>query len=137
MATTIEANKDAVRGFVEAFNEGRLDRLADDYTEYDLAYPGGKRTLEDFEEKMDRLSDVLPDLTLTIEEMIAEGEMVAVDLTASATHEGEFYGVAGTGEGLEWALTMFMHVEDGKIAEVRVLRDLLGIMKQLGLVSEE
>ena len=137
MATTIEANKDAVRGFIEAFNEGRLDRLAENYIEYDLAYPGGTSTLEDFEEKMDRLGEVLPDLTLSIEDMIAEGETVAVDLIASATHEGEFYGVEGTGERLEWALTMFMRVEDGEIVEVRVLRDLLGIMKQLGLVSEE
>ena len=137
MTTTTEAKKDVVRGFVEAFNEGRLDGLADNYIEHDLAYPGRTTTLPDYEAKMDRLADVLPDLTLTIEELVAEGDTVVIHTTASATHEGEFYDVAPTGERLEWAVIMFARVEDGEIVEVHVLRDLLGIMKQLGKVTEE
>lgn len=125
--TITEANKDVVRGFVEALNEGRLDGLADDYTEHDLAYPGGTSTREEIEAKMAQLSEALPDLTLTIGDMVAEGDTVAVSATASATHESEFYGVEPTGEHIEWAATIFARVENGEIVEVRVLRDVLAL----------
>lgn len=129
--------KAAVKAFVEGFNRGSLDGLAEDYVEHNLAYPEETQSREDLEAKMDRLGEVLPDLTLTIEEMVAEGDTVAVSATASATHQGEFYGVEATGKRIEWALTLFARVEDGTVAEIRVLRDILGIMKQLGIAPAE
>lgn len=133
---TTEDSKATVEEYVRQFNEGSLSGLAEQYVEHNRAYAGGTSTLEDFESKMARLSEVLPDLTLTIEDMVAEGTHVAVNATASATHRGEFYGVEGTGTRLEWAIMMFVRVEDGKIAEMQVLRDILGILQQLDLVTE-
>ncbi len=134
--STTEANKEVVRGFVEALNQGSLEGLADDYIEHDRAYPGETSSLEEIEAKMEQLYEALPDLTLTIEDMVAEAEKVAVNATATATHEGEFYGAEPTGEQIEWAVTVFARVENEEVVEVWALRDLLGIMKQLGLVQE-
>lgn len=83
---------------------------------------------------MEQLSQALPDLTLTIEDMVAESETVAVNATATATHDGEFYGVEPTGEHIEWAVSVFARVENEEVVEVWALRDVLGIMKQLELV---
>lgn len=133
---TLEANKRVVRAFVEALNQGRLDGLSQDYIEHDLAYPGGTSTRSDVEAKMARLAEALPDLTLTIEDMVAEGDRVAVHATASATHAGAFYGAAPTGERLEWTAMLIARVEDGVVTDVRVLRDVFGILQQLGLGPE-
>lgn len=132
--STTEANKAAVRGFVEALNQGSLEGLADNYVEHDRAYPGETNSLEEVQAKMEQLSQALPDLTLTIEDMVAEGETVAVNATATATHDDEFYGVEPTGKRIEWAVTVFARVENEEVVEVWALRDVLGIMKQLELV---
>lgn len=135
-STTTDSSKTAVREFVDRFNQGSLDGLSPAYLEHNRAYPGETVTRGDFEAKMDRLDEVLPDLSLTIEDMVAEGEKVAVSATASATHAGEFYGVSGSGKRIEWALMLIARVENGEVAELWVLRDILGIMKQLGIAPK-
>jgi hypothetical protein len=40
-----------------------------------------------------------PDLEMTVEQMIAEGDLVAVRVSAAATHKGDFRGIAPTGKG--------------------------------------
>lgn len=134
--STTDTNKAAVRRFVEALNRGHLDGLVDDYVEHDRAYPGATSSLEEIEAKMGRLYEALPDLRLSIEGMVAEGEKVAVNATATAAHEGEFYGAEPTGERIEWAVSVLARVENEEVIEVWALRDLLGIMKQFGLVPE-
>lgn len=130
---TSQTSKETIRRFVEALNAGRLEGLADDYVEHDLAYPGATSSRETVEAKMDQLSESLSDLTLTIEDMVAEEATVAVRAIAEATQVGEFFGAAPTDERLRWSVTLFARVEAGAVAEVHVLRDRLGIMQQLGL----
>jgi predicted ester cyclase len=131
-----EASKEAIRGFVEALNEKQLDGLADDYVEHDRAYPGGTTTLDETKAKMEQLDEALSDLSVTIDDMVAEGQKVAVSATATAIHDGEFYGVAPTGERIEWALTVFARIEDEEVAEAWILRDVFGILQQLGLTPQ-
>lgn len=128
-----QTSKAAVREFISALNENRLDGLAEDYVEHDRAYPGESRRLEDIEARMDQLNGSLSDLTISIEDMVTEGEKVAVNATASAIHDGDFYDVPPTGERIEWALTVFARVEEGEVVEAWSLRDVFGIMKQLGI----
>lgn len=82
---------------------------------------------------MDQLDGSLSDLSITIEDLVAEGEKVAVNATASAVHDGDFYGVPPTGKRIEWALTVFARLEEGAVVEAWSLRDVYGIMKQLGI----
>jgi steroid delta-isomerase-like uncharacterized protein len=75
-----------------------------------------------------------PDLQLTIEETIAEGETVAERLTGRGTHQGEFMGVPPTGEQVEFAGMGLFHIREGKIAEFRAMPDVLGLLQQIGAV---
>ena len=75
-----------------------------------------------------------PDLHLTIEEMVAEGEKVAERLSARGTHEGEFMDVSPTGKRAEWQGQAIFHISEGKVLECRGMPDMLGLMQQIGAV---
>jgi steroid delta-isomerase-like uncharacterized protein len=73
------------------------------------------------------------DLSRTVEELIAEGDMVAVRITARGTHTGFFQGVAATGKKTEISGIAIRRIVDGKIVEEWVVNDQLGLMQQLGI----
>lgn len=120
----------AVRDFISAFNDNRLDGLAEDYVEHDRADPVDSRQLNDIETRMDQLDGSLSDLPIGIEDTVAEGDRVAVNATASAVHEGDFYGVPPTGERIEWAHTVIARVEEGLVVAAWPLRDDFRTRKQ-------
>jgi steroid delta-isomerase-like uncharacterized protein len=76
--------------------------------------------------------NAFPDLEVTPRLVVADGDLVAVNLTGHGTHEGTFQGVPPTGR--RWAATCssFYRVADGRIADAWVNWDLLGILEQLG-----
>jgi steroid delta-isomerase-like uncharacterized protein len=73
-----------------------------------------------------------PDLHETIEDEIAEGDMVVQRLTSRGTHTSEFQGVPPTGKRFTVSAITIMRIEDGKIAEMWSEFDALGLMQQLG-----
>lgn len=76
---------------------------------------------------------VFPDLSLTIEDEVAEGDRVAVRWIWTATHAGDLMGVAATGKPVVVGIGMgLFRVQDGKVAEEWVIEDMLGVMQQLG-----
>ncbi len=74
-----------------------------------------------------------PDYTHGIEEMIAEGDLVAVRVKYGGTHQGHFLGVAPTGRQVDYAGMFFMTVADGVLTEVWFIDDDLNLMSQLGM----
>jgi steroid delta-isomerase-like uncharacterized protein len=77
-----------------------------------------------------------PDLQITPEVTIAEGDRVVVAWIAQATHSGEFRGIPPTGKDLHYAGFTMYRIVDGKIAEELYLGDRLGLWQQLGLVPD-
>jgi predicted ester cyclase len=75
-----------------------------------------------------------PDFRWTIEEIIAEGETVAERLTGRGTHQGEFMGAPPTGKRVEIPAVVMVHIREGKIAEMRGMPDMLGLLQQIGAV---
>ena len=75
--------------------------------------------------------DAFPDVAVEIDEMVAEGDRVAVATTFTGTHEGELMGVAPTGRRVSVTGIGIVRVADGKIVEHRGLTDILGLMRQL------
>ncbi len=73
-----------------------------------------------------------PDIRVTEEQFIAEGDRVAGRFVAQATHGGEFMGVPATGNPVTFSGINIMRVAEGKIAEHWVNYDALGIMQQIG-----
>ena len=79
--------------------------------------------------------NAIPDIYSTVEDVIAEGDRVAVRFSAGGTHRGDFFGIAPTGRrGTTTGIHIF-RIADGKIVEHWGNSDDLGLMQQLGAFS--
>ena len=67
---------------------------------------------------------------------MAEGDKVVTRYTVSGTHQGEFFGVPGTGERITMSGISIDRFEDGKMVEEWPEYDLLGVMRQIGAVPD-
>ena len=76
-----------------------------------------------------------PDIEMTVEDVIAEGDLVAVRVSAAATHKGDFRGIAPTGKRWEATASAWYEVQDGKISVFWVNWDWLAIMEAIGAVE--
>ncbi len=76
----------------------------------------------------------MPDLHITIEDMIAEGDQVVSRYTATGTVTGGFMGRAPTGKQTRATAIQIFRIVDGKIVESWANRDDLGLLQQLGVV---
>lgn len=133
-----EENKAIARRLYEAaYAGGEYDRVADELVASDYVgrmppYPD-VHGVEGDKEFHARTLAILPDARIEVEDVVAEGDRVAVRWTLSGTHEGETrLGVAPTGKHISISGTTIMRFEDGKVAEDWSVCDLLGMMQQLG-----
>ncbi|MGH3463364.1 MAG: ester cyclase [Kribbellaceae bacterium] len=133
-----EQNKALLRESYEAiFNQHDIGRAgefyAPDYLDHGAA-PGQAPALDGAKQKWAGYIAGVPDLRRTIEEMIAEGDKVAVAWTAEGTHEGELLSIAATGKYFRFSGMSIYRLTDGKIAEQREWWDRLDLMRQLGVL---
>jgi predicted ester cyclase len=82
------------------------------------------------------LRTAFPDLHFEIKELVAERDTVAGRLTMSGTHEGPLMGTPPTGRSVRQDQMHFVRFQDGKAVEHWGVRDDLGMMQQLGVISE-
>src|SRR3954470_19105899 len=75
--------------------------------------------------------DAFPDVTVVIDELVADGDRVAVATTFTGTHQGELMGMAPTGKRVSVTGIDIVRVADGRIVEHRGLTDMVGLMRQL------
>ena len=73
-----------------------------------------------------------PDLEHRVEELIAEGDRVAVRFRLMGTNTGEFMGNPPTGKGVDIGALALLTVVDGQVSEIDADFDQLGLMQQLG-----
>jgi predicted ester cyclase len=76
----------------------------------------------------------LSDRHVTVEDMAAEGDKVAVRLTFSGAHTGGLMGIPPTGKQVKVSAINIFHLVDGKAVEQWTNSDDLGMMQQLGVV---
>ena len=132
-------NKAIARRLVEeAFNEGKLEVVdelaAPGIVSYDSALPEPLVGIDATKASIAAYRDAFPDLKLTVEEQIAEGDLVVTRWTARGTHQGELMGMAPTGKEATVTGITIDRLENGRIAESRTNWDSLGLMQQLGAV---
>ncbi len=73
-------------------------------------------------------------LDVTVEDMVADGEMVAARFTARGIHKGTFMGLPATGKNITMTGIEIFRIENGRIAELWGEANLLGLMQQLGIL---
>jgi len=78
-----------------------------------------------------------PDLQVTVAAIVAEGDLVAVAWTAEGTQQGEFYGIPASGRTAQWEGQDMLRFACGKIVEIWVSADALGLYMQLGAITED
>jgi predicted ester cyclase len=135
-----EQNKDVVRRFIdEVFAKCNVD-AADELATPDFiphSWPGVDPGIENLKQGQSRVSAGLADVSMKIEDMIAEGDKVAVRLTAHARQDGEFMGLPASGREYTISETHIFRVRDGRVAEHWVNADMLGLMQQLGALPDQ
>jgi hypothetical protein len=89
--------------------------------------------LKDFKQMESEWYDAFPDLHVTIDDMVAEGDKVAIRITWTGTHKGEIMGIPPTNKKVTGSLIAIDRFAGGKIVEDNGQFDALGLMRQLGL----
>jgi steroid delta-isomerase-like uncharacterized protein len=134
-ATDLERNKAVVRRFIdEIFLGGNFDSVDELLTEDFLPHTWGSMQpgRDGLKEAIQRVQAGISDERMQIHDIIAEGDRVAVRLTSSATHTGDFMGMPATGRRYEIGEIHIFRLDDGRVAEHWHQADFMGMMKQLG-----
>ena len=138
-ATSVEHNKAVSRRWIEVFND------RDDAAEADVRGPGyvahAPASLEpaplDSEAWTRFLSGFVegfPDLRLTVEDAVGEGDFVAQRIQFAGTHAGEFQGLPPTQRRVSFSGLELNRFVDGRVAEHWFQLDALSLLQQLGLM---
>ena len=136
-----EQNKATARRWSEElWGRGELavadEIIATDYLRHDPGDPFPAHGPEDVKRIVTMLRTMLPDLSIEINGMVAEGEMVFSRYTATATDSAGYMGMAPTGRKIRTTAMQCFRFESGKIVESWAVRDDLGTLRQLGHLPE-
>jgi predicted ester cyclase len=132
--------KALVLHFVEEWNKGKAALMAVIDETFATNIVSHRETgeeihgLKDFKQLVSGLFDAFPDLHWTIDDMVSEGDKVAVRFTLTGTHKGVYMGIPPTNKkGTMWVIEIY-RVVGGKFAESWSRLDTLGLMQQLGVI---
>ena len=131
-----EENKDLMRRWIEGVNQGNLEVL-DELCVPDFVYHNASQTmqgLEAFKQVLSMYLAAIPDLHLTLEDVIAEGDRVVTRQTYRGTHQGNLMGIPPTGKHVTLTGMAITRIASGNVVEQWANNDDLGLLQQLGVV---
>jgi steroid delta-isomerase-like uncharacterized protein len=136
-----ESNKNVVRRlFEEVWNKGNLqvtdDLFTPSYAHHDTSTPDVGRGPDSEKKRATLYRTAFPDMRLTIEDLIAEGETVMARWSCKGTHKGDLSGIPPTGTQVSMTGVSVARFTNGKMSEGWVNWDALGVMQQLGAVPD-
>lgn len=128
-------NKEIIRRYIDEVWNGQQFALIDEILAPDLVChePDGTDVQgnQRFRQVIPMLRKAFPDLHLTIEELVAQEDRVAFQLTIRGTHEGEFAGIAPTHKRVTATEMFIMRLSGERIVEYWYVRDQAGLIRQL------
>jgi predicted ester cyclase len=146
-------NKAIVQSCCDSINSGHgvegVDRLfAPDFVAHLPGRPYAIRSREKFEVLLNAYLTAFPDFEAVTDDLVGEGDLVAIRETYKATHTGHYKGmvladdgktldIPPTGKRIDLTGIDIYRVVDGKIVEQWIEQDLLGLLRQLGAVRVE
>ena len=133
-----QKNKQVVRQYIEAFNLQDTERLGQLVSSTNQSFQfSGMHPSMDWNRTKQYFAafwSAFPDLSAKIEEMVAEGDKVAIRVINTGTHKGEFQGIPPTGKKLSLDEMGFITIIDGKITEGWISADTMRLMQQIGAI---
>ena len=143
--TTTDQNKHLVRRYWnEVYNDRQPERadafLTDDFVRHNPGRPQRNEpgNADDVRRARENLAD-FPDLHITIDDLVAEGDQVVARLSWTGTQQAplEVWGAPATGRRASYELVAIYRVRCGQLAEQWVVADYLGLLRQVGVVTDD
>jgi steroid delta-isomerase-like uncharacterized protein len=137
-ATSVERNKLVSRRWIEVFNArddaAEADVRAQDYVAHAPAsLEPAPLDSEAWTRFLSGFVEAFPDLQITVQDAVGEGELVAQRVHFAGTHTGEFQGLPPTHRKVEFSGLELNRFVDGRVAEHWFQLDTLTLLQQLGL----
>jgi hypothetical protein len=136
------SNKATFRRFHEASNTGDaqlISKTIDDTVDPDVLLrtpvPVQATGAQALKEVFARLHRAFPDLHVTVEDLIAEGDKVVGRNSVTGTHQGEYMGHPPTGKSVTYNEIFIFRFVEGRIVETWGVVDVFSQMKQLGVIA--
>ena len=134
-----QENKQLVRRwFEEVWNQGRVDAIDEMFAADGLAYgltenPSEALGPSSFRDLHTTLRGAFPDMIITVDDMIAEGDKVAARCSVRGRHQGDHLGIAATDTPVDFTGIAIVRISDGKIVEAWNNFDFMRMNKQIGV----
>jgi steroid delta-isomerase-like uncharacterized protein len=135
------SNKAAVRRFADIANTHdpeliakAVDEVFDPNVRAGTQMPIEANGPEDIKRVFTTLHEAFPDLHISIEDLIAEGDRVVSRERITGTHRGNYMGMPATGKRVEYNEIVIGRFADGRIVETWGVVDVLSLMRQLGAI---
>ena len=129
------------RVFEEIWNNKNLNAadevIASDYVHHDAQSPPVPDGIDGYKEFVSHYLNAFPDLRLTIEDQISDGQTIVSRWTATGTHNGDLPGIPRTGRRFSVTGMTIARIRNGKFVESWGNWDTLRLMQQLGVVPAE
>lgn len=142
MATPEERNKATLRRFEDGLGSGdpeTIERTIDELVAADVVIstplPIEATGAAALKEVFARLHTGFPDLSVQIDDLIAEGDKVVSRNTVTGTHLGDFMGLPATGKSVTYDEIFVVRFAEDRIVETWGVVDMASLMRQLGLLS--
>mgnify|MGYP005842105327 CR=1 FL=1 len=133
-------NKELVRAYAEGvFDKGDLDAIdrlvAPNFVNHNVL-PGQDPGPSGEKQRARMFRTAFPDLQVTAEDMIAEGDWVSARVMGRGTHRGEFLGIPPTGRPVSFQSMVMFRIANGRLAERWGTHDFWGAPQQMGVTCE-
>lgn len=135
----LRRNKDIIHRYFEEWGNRGDTKAADKLIATNVTLrnpPAVLHSLEDYKKGMAAFHTAFPDLHFMVEEVIAEGDQVVVRWSLRGTHLGDYQGRSATGKAVSVTGMSLFLLKDGRIQEITVNMDRMGLWQQLGWLPE-
>jgi hypothetical protein len=136
-------NKATFERFCDAMNTGdaavistTIDELVEPDALIRTPLPLDSAGRDKLKEVFARLHRAFPDLHVTVEDLIADGDKVVARNTVTGTHQGEYMGLPATGKAVTYDEIFIFRFVDGRVAETWGVVDVFSQMRQLGMTPQ-
>ena len=125
---------------VDAFSQGNVgiveSLVAEDFVAHTpFAHQRGAGVMR-LKQAIALIRSAFPDIYYTVDQEVAEGDIVALHLTARGTHMGSFFGIPPTNRQVAWTEIHVCRIIGGKLVEHHVQSDYVGLLRQLGTLQD-
>ena len=134
--TDSESNEKIIRRLFQECIDGNEPELFGELIAEEYVGPRGDTGPAAFREPIDRMRTAFPDIRFVIEEVMADGDRVALRWSWSGTHRGPFVGVAPTNHHVVNDAIGIFRLRDGKVVAASLQTDRLGFWQQIGLARD-